>query len=74
MAMISIKDSIDYDSLDRQNVDLAFGLLVPEEANQEHLNLLADIARLVSDDAKKQKLTEATDPKSVMNLITHWLS
>jgi PTS system nitrogen regulatory IIA component len=74
VAMISMKNAIDYDSLDGQNVDLAFGLLVPEEANQEHLNLLADIARLVSDTDKKRKLTEASDPKSVMNLVTHWLS
>jgi PTS system nitrogen regulatory IIA component len=74
VAMISMKNPIDYDSLDGQNVELAFGLLVPEEANQEHLNLLADIARLVSDSDKKRKLTEANDPKSVMNLITHWLS
>lgn len=74
VAIISLSNAIDYDSLDNQSVDLAFGLLVPKEANQEHLNLLADIARMVSDPEKKQKLLDATDPKSVMNIITHWLS
>lgn len=74
VAIISLKEGIDYDSADRQNVDLAFGLLVPEAACQEHLNLLADIARLVSDTDKKQTLVAANDPKSVLNLISHWLA
>lgn len=74
VAIISLKEGIDYDSVDRQDVNLAFGLLVPEEASQEHLNLLADIARLVSDPDKKQTLLKAKDASSVLNLISHWLN
>ena len=74
VAIISLQEGIDYDSADRQDVDLAFGLLVPEEACQEHLNLLADIARLASDPDKKKALRAAKDSKSVLNLISHWLT
>lgn len=74
VAVISLKESIDYDSIDRKEVDLAFGLLVPEEATQEHLSLLADIARLVSDPVKKKQLTDAENATTIIDLINNWLN
>lgn len=74
VAIISLNQGVDYDSQDRQDVDLAFGLLVPEDANQEHLQLLADIAKLVSDPDKKKQLTEASSPDKIITLVNHWLN
>lgn len=74
VAIISLKEGIDYDSIDRKEVDLAFGLLVPKEATQEHLSLLADIARLVSDPIKKKQLTDAVSASKIIELINHWLN
>lgn len=74
VAIISLNNSVDYDSIDKQHVDLAFGLLVPKEATQEHLNLLADIAKLMSDPAKKAELSKAQSPKSIIELIDSWSS
>lgn len=72
VAIISLKEAVDYDSTDKQAVDLAFGLLVPKEASQEHLNLLADIARLMSDPSKKTRLSNATSSQDVIDLIASW--
>jgi PTS system nitrogen regulatory IIA component len=72
VAIISLKHPVDFDSIDKQEVDLAFGLLVPKEASQEHLNLLADIARLVSDPDKKHQLSVAKTPSEVIELIGSW--
>ena len=72
IALVTLKKAIDYDSADGQPVDVAFGLIVPQEATQEHLNLLADIARLMSVAGNKQKLLEAKDPQEIMDLISHW--
>lgn len=47
-ALISLAEPIPFDSPDEQPVDLLFVLLVPEEAHQEHLDLLAEVARLFS--------------------------
>jgi len=69
IAIITLKEPVDYDSIDRQPVDVAFGLLVPENANQEHLNLLADIARLVSNNKNKDALSKATSAAQVIELI-----
>ena len=69
IAIITLKEAIDYDSIDRQAVDIAFGLLVPKEATQEHLNLLADIARIMSVEKNKIALSKATSAQDVVLLI-----
>jgi len=74
LAIITLETPIDYDSADKKGVNLAFGLLVPEDAAQEHLNLLADIARLMSDPSKKDKLVKAKSATDVISLIQNWSS
>jgi PTS system nitrogen regulatory IIA component len=44
--LITLSNPADFDAPDNENVDLLFALVVPSEATQEHLNLLADLARL----------------------------
>ncbi|MFT4634239.1 MAG: PTS system nitrogen regulatory IIA component [Arenicella sp.] len=74
VAIVSLKQPIDYDSIDKQVVDLAFGLLVPKEASQAHLNLLADIAKLMLDPNKKSQLSNAKTSSEVITLIDLWAS
>ena len=70
VAIITIREPVDYDSLDRQAVDLAFGLLVPQSATSEHLGLLAEIAKFLSDSQNKQRLCEARSAKQIVDLLT----
>lgn len=49
-AFIQLETATDFDAIDQQPVDLVFALLVPEEATQEHLQLLATLASLFSDE------------------------
>lgn len=74
IAIISLQDAIDYDSPDRQPVDIAFGLLVPQEATQDHLKLLADIARMMSNLAHKTALSNAESAQEIIDLIGQWSS
>jgi len=74
VAIIILNEPIDYDSIDNQGVDLAFGLLVPQEATQEHLNLLASIARLMSNQDYKAQLAAAHSAQQVINYIRDWSS
>jgi len=46
--LVSVEKPIDFDAPDDVPVDLLFVLLVPEEAHQQHLDILAGIARLFS--------------------------
>lgn len=72
IAIITMREAIDYNSLDRQPVDVAFGLLVPTEATQDHLNLLADIARMMSNNEHKAALCSASSASQVINMIGEW--
>jgi PTS system nitrogen regulatory IIA component len=47
-ALITLEEPIPFDAPDDQPVDLLFVLLVPEEAHQQHLDILATVARLLS--------------------------
>jgi PTS system nitrogen regulatory IIA component len=45
--LVKLKQAIDFDANDEQAVDILFVLLVPENCNNEHLQLLAEIAKLM---------------------------
>ena len=47
--LITLPTGIDFSAPDNQPVDLVFVLLVPKEATQQHLDLLAMLARALSD-------------------------
>lgn len=58
-AFIRLKEGIDFDAIDQQPVDLIFALIVPEEATQEHLQTLAQLAKLFNDEQVREKLRAA---------------
>lgn len=62
---------VDFDSLDRQKVDLVFALVVPQEATDDHLNILANIAAKLSDMDLRQKLRDATTAHELHELLTN---
>ena len=72
IAIITLATPIDYDSRDKQPVDVAFGLLVPKQATQEQLNLLASIARIMTSSENKQALIAAKSAQQVVNLVQQW--
>ena len=68
-AFLKLAHAVDFDSMDDQPVDLVFALLVPEDATDEHLKLLADLARLLHDPALRDKLRKA-DAEQALGLLT----
>ena len=46
--IVTLDEPTDFDAPDDDYVDLLFALVVPAEATQDHLNLLAGLARLFS--------------------------
>ncbi len=68
-ALICLEAGVDYDAIDGQPVDLAFGLLVPHDATQEHLQLLARLASLFSQEGFRNQLREVKDSEAATALI-----
>jgi nitrogen PTS system EIIA component len=59
ISLIRLTQSIDFEAVDRKKVDLLIVLIVPKEATDEHLQLLADIARRLSDKKLVAKLRQS---------------
>lgn len=60
-ALIRLQQAVDFDAMDDQPVDLLFVLLVPEQACDEHLQLLGELARMFSREEVRTALRAAPD-------------
>ncbi|MGB5672541.1 MAG: PTS sugar transporter subunit IIA, partial [Sedimenticolaceae bacterium] len=58
-AFLRLAEPVDFDALDGQPVDLVFALLVPEDANEEHLKLLAELASMFNEEDLRNRLRTA---------------
>ena len=68
-AFLRLRTGVDFDSPDREPVDLVFGLLVPEESTDEHLQILAAIAEFLSDESVRQSIRAAEDPTRLREVL-----
>lgn len=69
-AFILLDRPIDFSSVDRQPVDVAFALFAPEDAGVEHLKALALVARTLRDQSICNKLRANTDPSTLYTILT----
>ena len=67
--LIHLKKAIDYDALDDIPVDIIFVLIVPIEASQEHLDLLADLAKIFSDEKLRQTLRASENANELYHVF-----
>lgn len=71
-AVIRVQQPIPFDAPDDEPVSLLIFLLVPEAATQRHLEILSEIAELLSDRELREKLKQEADPAAVHGLIQRW--
>lgn len=71
-AVLRVRDPLPFDSPDDQPVLLLVFLLVPEAATQRHLEILSEIAEMLSDRALRERLKTEADPLEVHRLIQAW--
>jgi PTS system nitrogen regulatory IIA component len=71
-AFLQLEAGVDFDAIDGRPVDLAFGLLVPHDATEEHLQLLAKLAAMFGDEQFCERLRAADTPEELMELIGQW--
>ena len=65
VALVTLAEAVDFDAADLQLVDILFFLIVPEEAAQEHLDVLAGLAGLLSQADFRATLRAAGDAASL---------
>jgi len=73
-AVFQLAQPIGFDAPDEQPVNLLIFLLVPEAATQKHLEILSEIAELLSDTVLRESIKSSTAQAALHQLIAQWQS
>ncbi len=71
-AFIRLAEPIPFEAPDELPVALLIFLLVPEQATQHHLDILSEIAQLLSDQKARASLTHEQDRVAIRHFLTQW--
>lgn len=71
-ALLRLRQPIAFDAPDEAPVNLLIFLLVPEAATQRHLEILSEIAEMLSDRELRERLIVAPDASTLHRLIHAW--
>lgn len=72
-AVFQLEQAIGFDAPDEQSVKLLIFLLVPEAATQKHLEILSEIAEILSNASTRDNMISSATASSLHNLISKWL-
>ena len=73
-AFYRLKTPLEFDAPDSQPVSLCFVLLVPQDANERHLQILGELAQLFGDETMRTKLLGIADASELIALLGNWSS
>lgn len=71
-AVVRLAQPIPFEAPDDEPVVLLIFLLVPEAATQRHLEILSEIAEMLSDRELRERLKTESDPARLHELIARW--
>ncbi|MBN9696809.1 MAG: PTS IIA-like nitrogen regulatory protein PtsN [Zoogloea sp.] len=71
-AFIRLAEPVPFDAPDGRPVSMLFVLLVPEQANEHHLQLLSELAQMFSDRPFREQLMSAPDALAAHALFANW--
>lgn len=71
-AFVRLSTPIAFESPDGQPVHLLIFLLVPEQATQQHLEILSELAQMLSNRHFRDALTYGKDSAALHHLIVEW--
>lgn len=69
-AFMRLARPVTFDAPDNQPVDILLVLVVPQEATQQHLDILAEVAQSLSDESVIEVLRKETDATRVHKVLT----
>ena len=71
-ALITLRQGVDFDNIEKEPIDIIFALMIPENATEEHLQLLASIAEIMHSKDFRDKLRQAADNLKLFEIATHY--
>ena len=73
-ALYRLKTPLEFDAPDNQPVSMCFILLVPKDANEQHLQILGELAQLFGDESMRTKVLGAASSSELIALLEAWSS
>ena len=71
-AFLRLAAPVQFDAPDGRPVSMLFVLLVPEQANETHLQLLSELAQMFSDRVFREALQNAPDATHIHQMFMTW--
>ena len=71
-AFVRLRSPIPFDAPDGKPVALVFVLLVPEQATEQHLQLLSELAQMFSDTRFREGLAAPADAAALRAVFERW--
>jgi PTS system nitrogen regulatory IIA component len=71
-AFFRLAQAVPFDAPDGQPVNLAFILLVPQQATEQHLQILSQLAQMLSDREFRAALASHAEPADLHRHISSW--
>ncbi len=71
-AFVRLGTPVPFDAPDGKPVKLLFVLLVPEQATEQHLQILSELAQMFSDPELRARLIQIEDASGLHQLVSNW--
>jgi len=71
-AFVRLAEPVTFDAPDGRPVNLIVVLLVPEQATQQHLDILSELAQMLSDRGFRERLLAAADAAALHAMLAAW--
>ena len=69
-AFVLLESPVEFDAIDKQPVDIVFGLFAPKSAGVEHLKALALVSRTLREQSIVAKLRSNPKPSTLYTILT----
>ena len=70
VAMLKLEEGVEYESSDDKPVYFLFCLVVPEDANEDHLELLASLAELLDNEPLRNSIQNSSNAKELYQILS----
>ena len=72
LAILQLQSPIDFDAEDHRPVDILFALIVPHDANNDHLQLLAECSSILIQQKNRKLIRAASESQDIMRVIDNY--
>jgi len=70
ITMLKLEEGVEYEASDEKPVFFLFCLVVPEDANEDHLKLLASLAELLDNEQLRTSIQNSSNAKELYQILT----